>query len=621
MPAAPPARKIVRFGVFEVDLRAGELWKQGRKLRLQEQQLQILAMLLEHRDDLVTREQLRQRLWSADTFVDFDHSLNTAIKRLRDVLGDSAEHPRFVETVARRGYRFIAPIEEPSEEPQAVAHQHEPAAVPSPRRGRRASLVVASLALAAVVITTWAIWWSSRQLETRPIRLAVLPFVNLSSNSDNEYFSDGLTEEIIQSLSVIDGLEVTSRTSSFALKGARVDIPEAASRLNVSLLLEGSVRRTGDQLRISAQLISAADGAHVWSSTYERQLRDVFAIQEDIAGAIANTLRLKLGSGPRRYTNNLDAYELYLQGRHALDRAQGGVNALQYFEQAIAKDAGYALAYAGVADAVLAMHMGLALPYEQAHERSKAAAEKALQLDPMLSEAQSALAMVYGREEYAWSDSEKAYRRAIALDPNNALAHLELGNPLLVVLGRFDEAVAESRRAAALDPLSGGASAALAETLLLAGRYDEAIDQGRKATALDPSKPDGYVVVGRALYSAGRHAEALSVMHEADVRTLLGGSTGWLACADVRANRREEALHILDLNLRGAYRKPTPARNLVRIYACLGDREHAFQYLEQMYAEHQPGLPVFFQYPELAWLRSDRRFALLRQKVGLGVLP
>jgi TolB-like protein/DNA-binding winged helix-turn-helix (wHTH) protein/Flp pilus assembly protein TadD len=611
-----PTKAVIRFGVFELDLRSGELSKQGRKIRFQEQPLQILSMLLERPGELVTREELRERLWPADTFVDFDRSLNTAIKRVRDALGDSAENPRFVETVARRGYRFIAPIAQ--DQSEAAPEPDPPSVIQTvPGRTRRKGAIAAAILVLLGAGTAWGIWSKSHGEELASPVLSVLPFDNLSPDPDSEYFSEGLTDEIIQSLSVIDGLEVTSRTSSLALKDARLDIREIGKKLNATHVLEGSVRKDRDDLRVIAQLIRASDGKHVWSSTYDRKMKDAFAIQEEIAASIANALRLSLGARKRRGTDNAEAHDLYLRGRHALDSGEGRANALQYFEQAIAKDSKYALAHAGAADALLEMHMMLMLPYSEAYRRSKAAAERALQLDPLLSEGHAAMALVHSREEYAREEAEKSFRRAIELNPNNAHAHMLYGYPLLAAGGRFEEALVENRRAVDLDPLSPSTSAALAEVLLLAGRYDDAIDQARKTIALNPRRGSGYVVQGRALYSLGRNDEALEVMHEADVRSPLGSSTGWLACANIKAGRQKEALEILEKNLQGAYRKPPPARNLLRIYACLGDREHAFEYLQKMYDEHQPGLDMFFRYSELAWMQSDPRFAALQKKVGL----
>ena len=439
----------------------------------------------------------------------------------------------------------------------------------------------AAIALPLFFVISGIAFWRWTRPSGKPT-IAVLPFVNLSVDAQNDYFSDGLTEEIIQSLSVLEGVDVTSRTSSFALKGARLDIRDIGGKLNATVLLEGSVRSQGDQLRVTAQSIRASDGKHIWSSTYDRQLRDVFAIQEEIAGSIASALRLKFGAGQRHYTDNLEVYDLYLRGRYALSRSlePGGFakTALQYFEQAIAKDANYALAYAGAADALLMMDASFLLPHDEAFARAKSAAGKALELDPMLSEAHTTLALIHARE-FAWQEAERSLRRAIDLNPNNAQAHQQLGVSVLVPQGRFDEGLGEIRRAVALDPLSPATSTALAGALLGAGRYEGAIDQARKAIALDPTRPGPSFLLGRALYSQGRTAEALAIIQEVARRTENGESTQWLACGYVRAGQRDQALRLLEKNLQGAYRRPTPVRRLANIYACLGDESRAFEYL------------------------------------------
>jgi TolB-like protein/DNA-binding winged helix-turn-helix (wHTH) protein/Tfp pilus assembly protein PilF len=629
MQAEPPYRTI-RFGVFDLDLSAHELHKRGVRVKLHEQPFQVLALLLERKGELVTREELHARLWPADSFVDFDHGLGTVIHKLREALGDSADNPRFIETMPRLGFRFIASVgdsrsDKPPSEKAAPAGDGR---VQSLEAGeareallwRRSALVTIFLVLLAIG-SPWLFRRKNGPFQPPPGApvLAVLPFVNLGSDPQNEYFSDGLTEEIIQSVGLVEGLEVTSRTSSFALKGTRLDVHQIASKLSATVLLEGTVRRAGDQLRVTAQLIRATDGKHIWSSTYDREMQNVFAIQQEIAASIANALRLKLGAGQRHYTDNLEAYDLYLRGRYALERnpdpkrSAPGI-ASEYFEQAIAKDAKYALAYAGAADAFVAMHDTYLLPYEEAHAKAKAAAERALELDPMLSETHAALGSIYARE-YTWPEAERSLRRAIELNRNNALAHQELGVQVLAVQGRFEEGFEEVRRAVALDPLSANASREFAEALLWAGRYKEAEEQARRSVVLDPTRPTALLVLARALYSQGRIAEALTRVQEYQQ---LGGVNGLVACDYTRAGQREQALHFLQENLQGKYPPlPVPSRRLALIYVCLADKEHAFEYLGKMSAEHESGLPAFLVYPELAWLRSDSRFGALRQKIGI----
>jgi serine/threonine-protein kinase len=445
--------------------------------------------------------------------------------------------------------------------------------------------------------------------------VAVLPFPNLSTDPGNEYFSDGLTEEIIQSLAGVEGLEVTSRTSAFALKGARLDIREIGAKLNATLLLEGSVRRVDNELRITAQLIRADDGRRLWSNTYDRQTHEVFAIQEEIAESIANALRLRLGAVQRKYTDNLEAYDLYLRGRSALERIPepgqaGAKNGLRYFEQAIAKDANYAPAYAGTGDALVWMDNFFLLPHKEAYAQAKTAAEKALELDPNLSEAHTALGLIRARE-YAWQEAERSFRRAIELNPNNALAHLELGSEVLIVQGRFDEGLREVGRAVALDPLSPHAGYEFASSLLLAGRYQEAADAARKSLALDPTRITLFEILSRALSLRGKAAESLAAVSQGE------GIVGWQACVYVRAGQRDQAIRFLEKSLPGASQPSSQARRLAEIYSCLGEKEHTFESLEKMYAKHEGNLPHILEAPEIAWIRSEPRFTALRRKLNL----
>jgi TolB-like protein/DNA-binding winged helix-turn-helix (wHTH) protein/Tfp pilus assembly protein PilF len=633
-------KAIYEFGRFRLDREARILFSGDKNLALTPKAVEVLLVLVDKRGELVTKDDLMKAVWP-DTFVE-ESNLTTNISILRRQLGVHPDGGEYIQTIPKRGYRFVAAVDLPVQQPtgpdvagaegpssEVTPTSVAPKSVPSLRARGVVGAVLAVTTVLAVLVGFNIGGVRDRLLrKTRATRIesiAVLPFVNLSADSENEYFSDGLTEEIIQSLAVVEGLAVTSRTSSFALKGARLDIRDIGGKLNTTLLLEGSVRRLGDQLRISAQLIRAADGQNLWSSTYDRQMRDVFAVQEEIAGSITSALRLKLGAAQRHYTDNLEAYDLYLRGRYALQRNPEPTRtapkiALQYFEQAIAKDANYALAYAGAADSFGAMGDRILLPHKEANARANAAAEKALELDPTLSEAHTALAFIRARE-YSWQEAEQGFRRAIELNPNNALAHEELGTSILVVQERFDEGLREIRRAVALDPLSPRTSTEFATALLVAGRYKEAEDQARKSSVLDSTRPLPFGLLGRALYLQGRFAEALAAIQEADRRrtaTAPGGILGWPACAYVRAGQRDQALRFLQKSLQGAYPPwPVPNTRLAEIYARLGDKEHTFEYLEKMFAEHDTGLPIIVLNPEFAWMRSDPRFAALRQKVGL----
>jgi TolB-like protein/DNA-binding winged helix-turn-helix (wHTH) protein/Tfp pilus assembly protein PilF len=633
----------MRFAGFELDPANELLRKGGVAVKLPPQPFKVLTMLARRPGQLVTREELYRAIWGDETVVDFERGLNTCMRQIRTTLGEEAGSPQFIETVPRLGYRFVAPVDLTASTPPKLSLEAENAACTEiPSRGLMSSVGsgkqglrrwfrwAAALALTALFATPVAMNVSGLRDRLRgrtgalPIQsLVVLPLENLSRDTEQEYFADGMTEALTTDLGKIGTLRVISRTSAMTLKGTHKTLPEIGRELNADVVVEGAVLLSGNRVRITVQLVQAATDRHLWAETYERDLRDVFAIQNEVAGSIANALRLKLGAGPRHYTDDLEAYQLYLRGRYALDRRTpvGGSmgNALQYFEQAAAKDSNYALAYAGAADTVLAMDVqsnGAITSRLEAYRRAKDAAEKALQLDATLSEAHAALAAVRERE-YAWQEAERIFRRAIELDPNNAAAHLKLGIELLLIQGRSEDGLGEIRKALALDPLSFITRDYLANALLVTGRYEEAVEQAWKATALDPTQVTAYMAAGRALSLQGRHAEAVAVLQEADRRSAGHFPNAWLACAYVRAGQRDEAVDLLKKNLEDASGRGAQNRRWLLFYACLGDKDRAFEYLENMYAERDPVLPFWLPYPELAWMRPDPRFAALRQKLNL----
>jgi tetratricopeptide (TPR) repeat protein len=416
---------------------------------------------------------------------------------------------------------------------------------------------------------------------------------------------------------------VPSRTSSFALKGKSLNPAEAGKQLGADYLVEGSVQHAGDQLRVNVALIRVRDDFRVWSERFDRKLTDVFAIQDEISLGIANTLRLRFPSGRRRYETNLEAYELYLRGRQIMASfpTQGrpiAGPAMEYFEQAIAKDPNYAIAYAGMADAFLAVerNMGSASPFgREGVERARAAAERAVELDQMLSEGQSAMASVRARE-YAWQEAERGFRRAIELNPNNALAHLELGFSVLVLQGRFEEGLDEVRRAVRLDPLSPYVNTEFGRALIWAGQYNEGIDQLRKAIALEPSRNRPYSLLARALSSRGKNAEALTVRDDAVKRgaQLASGLAADDSCVLARLGRRDEVLAIVQRQLNAP---AAGARSVAQTYACLGDAERTLEYLDKAFKANEPNLAEIVQSPDLAWMRPNPRFVTLRKELNL----
>jgi TolB-like protein/DNA-binding winged helix-turn-helix (wHTH) protein len=492
-----PSPRTIRFGIFELDLRSGELQKQGRKIRLEGQPVQVLICLLESPGELVTRDELHRQLWPADTFVNFEHGLNAAVKRLRQALNDSAENPRFVETLPRRGYRFIAPIQVvpvSGEIPTASAHAPVTGAPApgDPAEGIDQEEVDPSETTAVSEHRRWPHAWRalgfvlilmlgiSMVLIIRPgshapiIRsLAVLPLENLSGDVSQDYFSDGMTDELITELGQISDLRVISRTSIMTLKGAHKSLPEIARDLNVDAVVEGTVLRSGNQVRITAQLILASADKHLWAKSYEGDLRDTFALQSQVARSIANQIRIELTPHEKAVLENTkhvnaEAYEAYLQGRFFWNKrtADGLKKAIDYFNRATDKDPDFAGAYAGLADAYALAgdwQYGVLAPSE-AFPKAKAAATRAIALDNTLGEAHISLAWCLDGFDWDWEAGGREFTQGIELSPGYATGHHWNGWHL-AALGRHSEAVAELTKAESLDPLSLIISADLAEEL------------------------------------------------------------------------------------------------------------------------------------------------------------
>jgi TolB-like protein/DNA-binding winged helix-turn-helix (wHTH) protein/Tfp pilus assembly protein PilF len=524
-----------------MDLRAGELRKHGVRIRLQLQPFQILGMLLERPGKVVTREELRQALWPGDTFVDFDHGLNNAINRLREGLGDSAESPRFVETLPRRGYRFIAAVENiPSPSPHDLAVQVDdfstaPTAPLSdkkaalPAENSKASLVGArqwiaasagAVALLALLVSLNIGGLRQRLLRasaaTRIQSIAVLPLENLSGDPSQEYFADGMTEALTTDLGKIGELRVISRTSAMHYKGTRKTLPEIARELNVDAVIEGAVLRSGDRVRITAQLVQAASDRHLWAESYERDLRDVLALQDEVARDIANEIKIKLTPQEqarlaRGRPVDPEAHEAYLRGRYEWNKwtEEGLKKSVEYFERAIQKDPAYAQAWAGLSDTYQFLSLWDSWPAEAAMPKAKAAALKAVELDETLSDAHVALSGVLWPHERSWSAAENELQRAIALNPNNAWAHQAYGYQLSSV-ARFDEAIVEMKRALELDPFAANKHQSLAATLYRAGRYDEALQHFREVPDPDANSERRHRFIAAIYERKGMQNEAIA---------------------------------------------------------------------------------------------------------------
>jgi TolB-like protein/DNA-binding winged helix-turn-helix (wHTH) protein/Tfp pilus assembly protein PilF len=629
MPTSAPATRRLRFDDFELDVRAGQLRKRGVRLRLQGQPLQVLAVLLNRAGEVVTREELRSQIWSADTFVDFDHSLHNAIARIREALGDSAETPRYIETLPRRGYRFIAPVEgEEAQVPPASGESVRAGEVPvAPELGKHRAVVTIFLTL---LVMAFAVWLARR--DTHPTSaaprlnsIAVLPLSNLSGDPSEEFFADGMTDQLITDLAQVGSLRVVSRTSTIRYKGTKKGLPEIARELNVDAIVEGSVIRSGQRVRVTAQLLRAPTDQHLWAETYDRDLGDVLKLQGEVAGAIAQQVRAQLTPQQQAQLRRADvvnpaAYDSYLKGRlyftteftkpASLEKAQ------QDFEESIQKDPNFALAYAGLADTYVYLAFAGALPRDQAYRSAKEALDKALALDDSIGEAHDTLGLLSSEFDWDWDTADREFSRAIALAPSYSCAHEDRAM-FLALTGRRAEAVAEITK---IDQLDYGFSAAstVSGTYYQLRDYPALIESGKRGLLLDPKDWMQHYFLGVGYEGTGKLEEAISEYQKA-VETS-GGSKGVveLAHAYSAVGRKTEAERILRDLQRKSKETSTPPYTMATIYAGLGENDKALEFLEKAYSQKSLGLPSSLSSDFLLdSLRSDPRFQTMLRRIGL----
>ena len=639
-----PLDPVVRFGAFELDLRTGELRKSGVRINLPDQPFQLLKTLLDRPGELVTRDELRQRLWSAETFVDFEHGLNAAVRRLRDALGDSADVPRFVETLPRRGYRFIAPVMRPpvaeQTAPSSPADQSNsddsptPIAMPARRLTRALAFGIAVFAL-VVAAALWASGYRLRASPTNSARsvngrfmLAVLPFANLTGDADQEYIGDGMTEELIAQLGRMDParLGVIARTSAMQFKKTSKRADEIGSDLGVSHVVEGSVRTAGDRIRIAVQLIDTRSESQLWAEQYERDSKNLLTLQRDVAEAIASQITTRLGIAhanatidARRHSTVAEAYEHYLRGRYhsRQDTTEGLHKAHAHFRRAIELDPTYALAYSGLADTYSFLGSYGVLPMRDAYPLGRAAALKALELDDTLGEAHNSFAAISADFYWEWAEAERHFKRAIELSPNYETA-LGFYATYLAYMGRHEEALTFATRARDLDPASPSAFHNLGVAHYFARRYDDAITQFRETLDLDPAFGGAHVMLGRVYIAKGLPDRAVEEFERA--KALLGPrpdvvtSTAYVLA---RAGREREALATLDELRRISKPQDLAPFRIAYVHIGLGHTERAFEWLQKAIEARDWQMGMLKVEPAFDDLRSDPRFAALVERVGL----
>jgi TolB-like protein/DNA-binding winged helix-turn-helix (wHTH) protein len=648
MEAADRTRRI-RFNAFDVDMRSGEVRKHGIRLKLHGQPFQVLSLLLEHPGDVVTREELRQKLWPGETFVDFDTGLNSAVKKLRNALCDSAEEPRYIETLPRRGYRFIGQVQN-GDSSTAVAPVESLAVIPlrpNPNETRlraerpadgevdvrptgtsraRPWLVLGCVAALALMAVTSVMLRShtGHTSQTKIRSLAVLPLNNLSGDSSQEYLADEMTEELCGRLARIHDLRVISRTSVMRFKGTKLSVPEIARTLGVDALVEGSVIRQGNRIRVHAQLIRASTDEHLWADEYDGELGEVLTLESEVAQSIARTVEVKVTGEERArlvtaHHVSPEVYESYLKAENEFSKSSSQAEleqSIAYFEETIGKDPNFAPAYVGLAKAYerLGSVLGGAPPKET-HPKMMSAVRKAIELDPDLAEPHVLLAEVY-QKQWQWSDAEAEFKRALELNSNDAGAHVGYAKWLLCQ-GRTDEALAWVQRARELDPLGGagitpvgGVAITNGFILFYARRYDEAIRELRN------DDPDHWYL-GLALIANGQPDEAITVLEKALGPDRNPAVMGVLVRAYAHAGRRKEALRLLDELKRRQQTSYVAAAPFVNAYLGLGDNEQALAWLERAYQEQSNMLQLIKVHPYFDPLRGDPRFAELLHRVGL----
>lgn len=639
--ALDPARRLARFGPFALDLHTKELRRQGVRLRLHGMPVEVLAALVERPGDLVTRRELRERLWTEDTFLDYENSLNNAVARLREALGDAADRPTYIETLPKRGYRFIASVDltpnanaptAPTPGPDAAAAPVPGADVvpPSPASSsparpfapRRVAIAIGTVAVATACALAVLPAVRGTHATTSRVMLAVVPFDNLSGSADQDYLSDGFTEEIITQLARAntDRLGVIARTTSMRFKGTK-DVAQIGRELGVDFVLEGSVRQQDGALRITAQLIRVADQTHMWAETFDRPSASLLQVERDVSAAVSRQVHLLVGPGPAAppapRPPHPDAYTAYLRARyhHAQATVQGLELAIQGYRDAVGLDPDYALAHAGLARAyIFGVRVRPIDALQQAHE----SATRALAIDPDLPEAQLAAAMTKLYYEWDWAGSEREFRRAIARDPGNADAHFYYSH-LLAALGRHDEAIAAARRAQQIDPYSTLIGHYVGRHYFMARRYDEALAELTRTLELDPNY--GWTHVFLFLTYEKLHRLDRALEHRQKYLTLIGRTPQEASELAARYAARGYAAVIetwIDITL-GYFERigHLTSAEIVHGYAALGRPATALDWLDRAVADRTRDLIYLAVDPGYDALRTEPRFRAHVARLGL----
>src|SRR5262245_23023214 len=598
--------RVYHFGPFTLDAHTGELSHDGRRTPLRDQSLHLLLALLEQPGQLLTREELTGRLWPAGTFVDFDRGLNKVVNHLREALGDSAEQPRFIETLPRKGYRFIAPVTTDAED---VEETPTPPTRP-PRRRLTWSLMLAVGLVIAIAAGSFARKWVLNRGSASPriSALAVIPLDDLSPDPEQQYFADGLTDALITDLAKLGGVRITSRTSVMQYRDTKKTIKEIGRELNVDAVVEGTVTHAGNRVRVTAQLIQVSTDMHLWADAYDREVSEILDLQRTLTSDIARRIDIFLKPVDRPRVVKPEAYGLYLKGRYAFYQytSRGWQEAIQRFNESIGHDPGFAPAHSGLAETYIVAGTYGAIPNEEALMRGKAAAAKALQLDDGLASAHYTLATAHAWYDWDWAGAEREFRRGLELDPQDALGR-NWHSGYLSLLGRHEEAIAEQERARELDPLSLIVNANLTRAFYWARRYDEAIAQARRTLELDPAFGIALFWLEGALRHKGLFDDAVKLREAASSPE---------QAQIIARTFQQQGFQALLRESGEAFKKSGQLQTAARCYAQVGEKEEALALLEGCASRRCSNLVSLNVEPDFDGLRDDPRFQRLLRQIG-----
>ena len=637
MVTASSSNLPLRFGVFELDLKTGELRKSGRAVRLRPQAAKVLGILVSRPGQLVTREDLQGQLWGQETFVDFEHSINLCIREIRTALSDDAATPRYVETLPRQGYRFIAPIQDPQQSAKdpAVDLQRPAPATPATRITpvqRRSYWPVAVLSAVGLAIAIAAAITNPRDWRARwfggaagPVRaIAVLPLQNLTGDSAQDYFADGMTEALTTDLARMESLQVISRTSTMQYKAAKKSLPAIARELNADAVVEGSVQRAGNRIRVTAQLVRAADDRHLWAETYERDFRDILVLQDDVASAIAKQVESRLG-GPQPQplakapVISPEAYETYLKANYYLDQFDLQ-KSIEYYNQAIKLDSNFAPAYAHMARAYFFLAFFGTMSPREGWGKVKEAATLAVEKDEHLAEGHGALGLAKLHYDWDFVGAEQEFKRGLELNPNNADIRHDYAH-YLMAMGRVSESEAESKRALVLDPMGDALNSCLCWHSFAARDYDQSIRLAKKFLASQPDNSWELTLLGWDYEQIRMPEQAVANFRKAVQGTKDTPFNSFYLAAlghgyAVAGNRPEAERVLQTLSDRGNKSYVSPF-DLALIHAGLGEKDEAFALLEKAVTERSTLIVYSKWEPRLDPLRSDPRFTQILKQIGL----